>query len=77
LSYNYTDKVFSTANNSDIVQGAYGGYDEQKLLDGKFSYKLNKNINMSLSVNNILDKEYFQYYLTSGRSYTIGLIAKF
>lgn len=77
LSYNYTDKVFSTANNSDIVQGAYGGYDEQKLLDGKFSYKLNKNINMSLSVNNILDKEYYQYYLTSGRSYTIGLIAKF
>ena len=33
LSYNFTDKIYTSSDNSDIVQGVYGGYDEQKLLD--------------------------------------------
>ena len=77
LSYNYTDKVYSAADNSDNVQGVYGGYDEQKLLDGRISYRLNKNVLLSLSVNNILDKEYFLYYKTAGRTFTFGVTAKF
>ena len=77
LAYNFTDKVYSASDNSDIIQGVYGSYDEQKLLDGKISYRLNKNINLSLSVNNILDNDYFLYYKTPGRNYTLGVNAKF
>ena len=77
LAYNFTGKVYSNSENLDNVQGVYGGYDEQKLLDGKISYRLNKNINLSLSVNNILDNDYFLFYKTPGRNYTFGISAKF
>jgi iron complex outermembrane receptor protein len=77
LSYNFTGKMFSRADNTDIVQGVYFSYDEQKLFDGKVSYILNKNINLSLSVNNILDRDYYLYYKTPGRNYTLGVSAKF
>ncbi|MGI6322695.1 MAG: TonB-dependent receptor [Bacteroidales bacterium] len=77
LSYNFTDKIYTSSDNSDIVQGVYGGYDEQKLLDGKISYKFNKYINLSLAVNNILDREYYLYYKAPGRNYSVGLTAKF
>ena len=77
LSYHYTDKVHSTAANTDVVQGVHGSFDEQKLLDGKFSYILNEKINLSLSVNNILDREYFLSNKAPGRRYTLGVSAKF
>ncbi|MDR1155424.1 MAG: TonB-dependent receptor [Bacteroidales bacterium] len=77
LSYNFTGKVYSASDNSDAVQGVYGSYDEQKLLDGKISYKLNEDIALSLSVNNILDREYFLYYKAPGRTCVFGVSAKF
>ena len=32
ITYNFTSKIYSSSDNSDIVQGVYGGYDEQKLV---------------------------------------------
>ena len=76
LTYNFTDKVYSASDNTDTFQGVYGSYDEQRLLDGRISYKI-KNVSLSLSVNNILDKEYFIYYIAPGRTYNVGITAKF
>ena len=58
LTYNFTGKIYSSSDNSDIVQGVYGSYDEQKLLDGKISFKLNEQVKHSVCVNNLLNKEY-------------------
>jgi len=76
LTYNFTGKIYSASDNSDVVQGVYGSYDEQKLFDGKVSCKF-KNINFSLSVNNIFDNQYYIYYLAPGRTYTVGVTGKF
>jgi iron complex outermembrane receptor protein len=77
LTYNYTDKIFSSSNNSDTQQGVYGANDKVKLFDGKASYSIHKNINLSLAVNNILDREYYLYYKAPGRTYSVGVTAKF
>lgn len=77
LTYHFTDKVYASDENNDMQTGVYCSYDEVKLFDGKVSYNLNKNINLSLSVNNILNREYFLYYKAPGRTFTINLTAKF
>ena len=77
LGYHFSEKPFSKGDNSDTEKCVYGAYDEVKLLDGKISYNINKNMNIALSVNNILDTEYFVYYMTPGRTFTINLSAKF
>ena len=76
LAYSFTGKVHSNASNLDTVQGVYTGYDEQQLLDGRISYQ-HKNYTFYLSVNNILDREQYMYYRTPGRTFTVGVSAKF
>ena len=77
LTYNFTGKIYSSSDNSDIVQGVYGSYDEQKLLDGKISFKLKEKVKLSVCVNNILNKEYYIYYKAPGRTFSVGLSAVF
>jgi len=77
LTYNFTGKYFTASDNSDVVQGVYGSFDGQKLLDAKISYMLHKNISLSLAVNNILDREYFLFFQAPGRTFTFSVSAKF
>ncbi len=77
LTYHFSERTFSKSDNSDTEEGVYSAYDEVSLLDGKISYNLNKNMCISLNVNNILDKEYFVYYKAPGRTFTINFAAKF
>ena len=77
LSYHFSEKTYSKSDNSDTEESVYSGYDEIKLLDGKISYAINENMNISLNVNNILDKDYYVYYKAPGRTYTINFAAKF
>lgn len=76
MNYNFTGKFYSNSENLDIVQGVYTAYDEQKFLDGRISYNY-KNYSLLLSVNNILDREQYMYYKSPGRTFTVGVNAKF
>jgi iron complex outermembrane receptor protein len=77
IYYHFAEKEYGSDDNSDRETGVYGAHDEMSLLDAKISYQLIKNMSISLSINNILDKEYYVYYKAPGRTFTINLSAKF
>jgi iron complex outermembrane receptor protein len=65
----YVSKVYQNDQNLDTVDKVYGSYDPYFLADAKISYKFLKFVTVSLSVNNIFDKDYFSYYKAPGRSW--------
>lgn len=66
LRGNYTGDCFTTDDNSDIKNGVFGGYDSYTIWDAKISYDFAGTI-VSLTVDNIFDKKYYEYYPNPGR----------
>ncbi len=65
----YVDKRYSTDDNSDKKNWGYGSRESYFVADAKVSLKLTDWVKLSLSVDNILDREYYDYYLAPGRSW--------
>ncbi len=68
LSGRYVSKMFSRDDNSDVVNNVYGSYDPYFTLDTKVIFSPVKYVDLSLAVNNLCDREYYQYYPSPGRT---------
>lgn len=77
ITWRWVDKVFGYSDNSDTERRVFGAYDPVKLLDAKLAFNVNKDFKISLSANNILDKEYYQYYKAPGRTFFGEVAIKF
>lgn len=77
VSGRYISKRYNTDDNTDKVSGVYGSYDPCFIVDMKTSYKVTDYATLSLSVNNLLDRQYFNYYVSPGRSFFANLDMKF
>jgi iron complex outermembrane receptor protein len=77
LSGRYVSKQYSADDNSDKVNGVYGSYDPFFVMDLKAGYKVAEWATFSLSVNNLLDRRYYTYYVAPGRSWFANLDLKF
>jgi len=77
LSGRYVSKRYSTDTNSDTVNNVYGSYDPYFVMDMKTSYKVTDWAAVSLSVNNLLNRKYFVYYVSPGRSWFANVDLKF
>lgn len=66
----YVGKQYSSSfdDNSDTYNNVYGSYDPYFLVDTRVKYQATKNIDLSFSVNNLLDREYYSFYRQAGRS---------
>ena len=73
----YTDHIFITARNTDVVEGVPGGYDEYTLVNAKIGYKFDPKLRLNLSVNNVFDKDIFQFGLLAHRNVTVELVTSF
>ncbi len=73
----YVGKMYGDDDNRDIKSGVYGSYDAYFVVDMSLSYAFNKHTRLSLSLNNVLDKKYYQYYKAPGRSWFAELSVKF
>lgn len=69
LTGRYVGKRFANDDNTDTVNSVYTSYGPYFVADAKIGYKLTKNASVSFSVDNILDRDYFSYYKTPGRSW--------
>ena len=72
----YVGKSYSADDNSDVVENVFGGYDSYFLVDSKISYSLEIagfHPTLSINVDNMFDKEYYQYYLSPGRTWGVSL----
>lgn len=77
LTGRYVDKRFSTDDNSDTAEGGYGSRESYFTADGRVSCRLSSWSTVSFSVNNILDRIYYDYYRAPGRSWFTEIGLKF
>ncbi len=73
----YFSKIYNDPHNKDKAEGVYGTYEPAFFLDAKVSFMPLDWIEFSISVDNILDKEYYEYYKTSGRTFFAELTLKY
>jgi iron complex outermembrane receptor protein len=64
----YVSQQFFNDQNLDQITGVPGSYDPHFLVDTRIGYQATKNIDVSFAINNLLDREYSQFYLQAGRS---------
>jgi len=77
LTWHWVGKVFSYSDNSDTQEDVYGVYDKVELLDVKLTCAVNENFKVTLSVDNILDRDYYQYYKAPGRTFFTEAAVRF
>lgn len=77
LSGRYVGEVYNNNDNSDVVKGVWTGYSKYTVVDLKADYKINKNMKVSVMIDNLFDREYYEYYRMPGRGVTFNLSANF
>lgn len=77
LTGRYISKIYKESDNSDVAEGVYLTYEPAFYLDTKVTWSPLKWWDISVCVNNILDKEYYQSDKGEGRSYFAEVAFKF
>ena len=67
----YYSKKFGKADNSDYVTGVPGAYDPVFLMNFTSKYSFDKHHALQFSINNLLDREYYNYSYGQGRNYML------
>ncbi|MCD4811486.1 TonB-dependent receptor, partial [bacterium] len=73
----YFSKIYNNSDNKDTEEGVYQTYEPAFYMDGKITISPSEWTDISLSVDNILDKEYWQYYEGGGRTFLFELTLKY
>ena len=63
----YVGKRFGLDTNEDIVNGVFTAYDPFFLMDLRAQYRW-RSVQVGVSVDNVLDRNYYDYYLAPGRT---------
>lgn len=69
LTGQYVGKTYANDENLDTIDGVYGSYDPFFVMNAKVAYKVKEWITASLSIDNLLDRDYYQSFKAPGRSY--------
>ncbi|MEG9437338.1 TonB-dependent receptor [Edaphobacter sp. HDX4] len=73
----YVSPVYSTDTNTDTVRGVPGSYNLFFEMDGTVTYRATKNVSIVANADNLLDRKYFFYYRSVGRSLFAGVRVHF
>lgn len=73
LARRYVSKRWSTDDNSDVVSGVPGAFDAYALVDARVGYRLTRHARVALSIDNLLDRDYYANYRAPGRSWLVEL----
>ncbi len=68
ISGSYFSKIYNDSDNLDIEEGVYGTYEPSFTINAKVTVSPAKWMDISVSADNLLDKEYFEYYRSAGRT---------
>ncbi|WPD23372.1 MAG: TonB-dependent receptor [Candidatus Electrothrix scaldis] len=66
LSYRYCDSRYDDEY-AAYGENSYKGDDEYYVMDAKLTYRPSEHLALSVSVDNLLDEEYYEYYKGPGR----------
>jgi iron complex outermembrane recepter protein len=64
VSGRYRAAIYSTDTNTDIVKGVPGSYNPFFSADISAGYNLTKNVTLTANAFNLLDRQYYLFYLT-------------
>ena len=73
----YVSRRYSTDTNGDTTFGVYTAYDSYALVDLKLGYRFSERVALALAVDNLLDREYFNYYRAPARSGFLNIDFRF
>ncbi|MBU0592843.1 MAG: TonB-dependent receptor [Gammaproteobacteria bacterium] len=68
LTGHYVGKVYNNDENLDTASGVYGSYDAYFITNAKLSYAIKKGLKLSLSANNLFDRDYYESSRAMGRA---------
>lgn len=77
LSGRYVSKMHKRSDNSDSVNNVPGSFDPYFTLDSKLTVTPVKWLDVSFSVDNMLNRKYFYSYLTPGRTFWLEAGVKY
>ena len=72
----YVGKRYINDDNTDIINGVYSSRDPYFTAEAKAACALLETLSLSVSVQNIFDKKYYDYYRAPGRSWFAELTWK-
>lgn len=68
LTGHYAGKIYGNDENKDTYSGVYGSYDAYFVVNAKVAYTVRKGLKLSLSADNLLDREYYASSKAMGRA---------
>jgi len=69
----YISALYTTNTNTDIVHGVPGSYDPYFIAEATAGYEFRHGMTFFASLNNMLDRMYYQFYQAPGRQAYVGL----
>lgn len=73
LSGRYVARTFNSDTNTDFVKGVPGAWDPYFEMEATAGYRIRKNLTAFVSVNNLLNRQYYEFYLAPGRAISGGV----
>lgn len=77
LGVRHSGRMYGNLDNSDVVGNTFGGVSSYTVWDAKARYRINKNIDASLGIDNLADKRYYVFHPYPGRTFVGELHASF
>jgi iron complex outermembrane receptor protein len=68
LAGHYTGRLFSTDTNTDTTKGVPGSYSPFFTMDASASYEITRRVQPFVTFENLLDRRYYVFYLSPGRT---------
>lgn len=65
----YFSKIYNGSDNKDTAEGVYQTYEPAFIVDAKITFTPLTWGDISLCVDNVFDKEYYEYYKQNGRTF--------
>ncbi|MDX9740843.1 MAG: TonB-dependent receptor [Gammaproteobacteria bacterium] len=69
----YADERYNTDANTDVVSGVFGSYDSPTLVDMDLGWQATQALRLSLAVENLLDREWYDFYRAPGRTWLLRM----
>ncbi|MBL8207827.1 MAG: TonB-dependent receptor [Blastocatellia bacterium] len=73
LSGRYVAATFSTDNNADTTRGVFGSYSPFFLADASFGVEIGRGFSVFSNIENLLNRQYYQFFLSPPRSANLGV----
>jgi iron complex outermembrane receptor protein len=77
LTTTYIGLIYTQPNNSDRKKNVPGGMSKYTLSNLRVGYRIDKNFEATLAVNNLFDKKYYELYLMPRRNVALELRGSF